>query len=83
MGGVVLWAKLSKSVKCSQALDLGADSLEPELQHFTMSWTARGVHLRLGPRQSQFEPGLSGCTLLLFSAQLRLQGLPPLGFLLL
>ena len=83
MGGVVLWAKLSKSVKCSQALDLGADSLEPEFQHFTMSWTAGGDHLRLGPRQGQFEPGLSGCTLLLSSAQLRLQGLPPLGFLLL
>lgn len=80
---MVLWPKLSKTVKPSQVLDLGLNRLEPKLEHFSMSWPACGDDFSLGPGHRQFQPGFSGCTLLLLAAQLGFQGVPPLGFLLL
>ena len=80
---MVLWAKLSKTVKPSQALDLGLNGVEPKFQHFAMSWPARCHHFCLRLRQGKLEPLPSGCTPLLFGAQLWFQGFPPLGFLLL
>jgi len=80
---VILWAKLSKTVKPSQALHLGLNGIEPKFQHLTMSWPAGCHHFRLGLRQGELESLPSYCTPLLFGAQWRFQGLPPLSFLLL
>jgi len=80
---VVLWAKLSKSVSASQVLDPGPNCVEPEFQHFTMSWAAGGPHLRLGLCKGQLQPGPAGFAVFLFRGQRRPQRVSALRFLLL
>ena len=80
---MVLWAKLSKTVKPSQALDPGLNRFESKLQHFSMSWPARRQNLGLCLCQGQLEAGPLDCTLLLLGAQYRLRHFLPLGFFLL
>ena len=79
----MLWAKLSKSVSASQVLDLGPNSVEPEFQHFTMSWAAGGPHFRLGLCKGQLQPRSAGFTVFLFGSHGGPQCFPPLRFLLL
>src|SRR5215203_936287 len=58
-GGCPLWAKLSKSLHCSQVPDLTLDRVESQLEHFPVRRLARRQHLGLGLGQCQFKPVLT------------------------
>lgn len=83
VGRCPLWAKLSKSLHCSQVPDLSLNGLKPEFEHFLVRRVARGQHLGLGLGQGQFEPVFTSLPVAFLFRKRRSEGLHTLRLFLL